>query len=481
MTRASVRKERSPRKNDNHGGAVHLDLQVRWKNYRAFEDTEWIKIRPLTVIIGPNNSGKTSIVSPLVLMSQTMSSGDAVAPLVTQGPLVNAGMYRDIVHNHDLKSEICFGIRYHGHLAKGKVAAPGTYPPGAVEVSFKSGDRDEDMILRRFALFDWYMQPLFELIRGAKGNYSLKSKVLTGFKEREKAAIGKNIPVNFIFSIARVLNGMGGPENKGIRNKYSDSFMMYLTSLGMVGEELRDIFTRLSLIGPLRERLKRAYEVEGEMPVSVGLRGEHMAEIVRRRMGEIQMRLNDWVRRFEFGDELVLTSISDVYFALSFQGGPAAAGVNIADAGFGASQLLPLIVQALTARRGGLTICEQPEIHLNPRLQYVLGDLFVEMAQSGSRVIVETHSEHLLLRLRHLVARGKIDPGKVALYFVEMKGGIASIREIPIGSNGHISPDAWPHGFFEDSLRESFALAEAQVAAGRRSKRSRGGAREGKC
>jgi len=101
--------------------ALHSDLEIRWKNYRAFEDTKWIKMPALTVLIGPNNSGKTSIISPLLLLNQTMSSRDAVTPLVTRGPLVNAGPFKNIVHNHDISKLVFLGLRYHMHDLRAKV------------------------------------------------------------------------------------------------------------------------------------------------------------------------------------------------------------------------------------------------------------------------------------------------------------------------------------------------------------------------
>src|SRR5205814_1200192 len=56
--------------------ALHIDYYVRWKNFRAFADTNWIVIKPLTILIGPNNAGKTSMTAPLLLMSQTLWSKD---------------------------------------------------------------------------------------------------------------------------------------------------------------------------------------------------------------------------------------------------------------------------------------------------------------------------------------------------------------------------------------------------------------------
>jgi predicted ATPase len=137
---------------------------------------------------------------------------------------------------------------------------------------------------------------------------------------------------------------------------------------------------------------------------------------------------------------------------------------NFADSGFGASQVLPLIVQGLTAEPQSLIIAEQPEIHLNPRLQCVLASLFGAIIQRGCRLLVETHSEHLLLAIRLLIASRKLDASKVALYFVEKAGdGSSMVRQVPIDTIGGISSESWPKGFFEDSLQQSLALAEAQA------------------
>jgi hypothetical protein len=446
--------------------ALHSDLEIRWKNYRAFEDTKWIKMPALTVLIGPNNSGKTSIISPLLLLNQTMSSRDAVTPLVTRGPLVNAGPFRNIVHNHDISKPIFLGLRYHMHDARGKVAKVGAYPPGTAEITLAAGKRSEDIVLQRFALFDMLRRPFLSQSRNPGGSYTLKSDAFKLVKARERQAIRLTRPTNFLFSSASALRALQ-TRNKNRSETVSfvepsRAFLMYISALSTAFGDIQDLFRNLSYIGPLREPPRRYYPIASEMPISVGSRGEHMANLVRRRLPEFRSRLNSWIRRFEFGTRLVVQPLSDELFSLSFENHSPPSRTNIADAGFGASQVLPLIVQALTAATQSLTIAEQPEIHLNPRLQFLLADLFVEMANSDHRVIVETHSEHLLLRLRRLVASGKIEHRKVAIYFVEKKDGISTIRHIPIEENGHIPADLWPKGFFEDNLKESLALAAAQ-------------------
>lgn len=447
--------------------ALHVNYEIRWKNFRAFEDTDWITIRPLTVLIGPNNSGKTSILTPMLLMNQTMSSRDTVTPLVTRGPLVNAGTFKDIIHKRDTTKQLFLGFRFHVHDRKGRIKKVRSYPPGSVELTLVAGEQSEDILLKRYELFDIYNRPYLYQFRRPSGAYTLKGLKRDRMTKAERDAILRSRPINFLFSSASTLYEYRShaltERDEGTRSrKPSAEFLEYVATVGFAFESLRSLFSGLSYIGPLRDRPQRYYEMSGEIPRSVGTRGEHTANLLRRKFKGIKKELNSWIKRFEFGDSLHLQDLSEDLFSLSFETKRLAARTNIADAGFGASQVLPLIVQALAAPKGSLTIAEQPEIHLNPRLQCVLADLFVEMANSDHRVIIETHSEHLLLRLRRLVASGDIKHQKVAIYFVEKSGDTSTIRPIPLEKNGHISSEVWPKGFFEETLRESLVLVAEQ-------------------
>ena len=141
--------------------------------------------------------------------------------------------------------------------------------------------------------------------------------------------------------------------------------------------------------------------------------------------------------------------------------------VRVADVGVGISQVLPVVVAALDGDRPGITAIEQPEIHLHPRLQVELGDLFAQQIDNGGAFLIETHSEHLLLRFMKrmrqtcdgALAEGapKVRPEDIAVYFVEIdpKGDQTLIREMPLNERGDLVK-AWPGGFFEEDLREIF-------------------------
>lgn len=81
-------------------------LAVRWRNFRCFEDTGLLEIRPLTLLIGPNNGGKSSFLDPVLLLKQTLESNDRHAGLVTQGRLVNVGTYEDLITNHEIERDL---------------------------------------------------------------------------------------------------------------------------------------------------------------------------------------------------------------------------------------------------------------------------------------------------------------------------------------------------------------------------------------
>jgi len=138
------------------------------------------------------------------------------------------------------------------------------------------------------------------------------------------------------------------------------------------------------------------------------------------------------------------------------------------DVGIGISQVLPVLVMAYGSQ-GKLLAMEQPEIHLHPALQAELGDVFIEAAL-GSRqntFILETHSEHLILRLMRRMRETyqqketglpPITPADVSVLYVEPDGARSIIREMPLNELGELIK-SWPGGFFEEGLREQLGDA----------------------
>lgn len=126
------------------------------------------------------------------------------------------------------------------------------------------------------------------------------------------------------------------------------------------------------------------------------------------------------------------------------------------DVGIGISQVLPVLVAAYGSQ-GKLIAMEQPEIHLHPALQAELGDVFIEAAlgERKNTFILETHSEHLILRLMRRIREGKISPDDIGVVFVEPLANGSRFVELRIDEEGDFI-DEWPGGFFEESFHEKF-------------------------
>jgi hypothetical protein len=127
------------------------------------------------------------------------------------------------------------------------------------------------------------------------------------------------------------------------------------------------------------------------------------------------------------------------------------------DVGIGISQVLPVLVMAYGSR-GKLLAMEQPEIHLHPSLQGELADVFIESAlgERKNTFILETHSEHLILRMMRRIRERKISPDDVGVIFVEPSARGSRFIELRIDEEGDFI-DEWPGGFFEESFHEKFA------------------------
>lgn len=135
--------------------------------------------------------------------------------------------------------------------------------------------------------------------------------------------------------------------------------------------------------------------------------------------------------------------------------------------GFGVTYALPVLTAVLAAWQGTLLLVENPEAHLHPRGQVVLGDLLSRAAAGGVQVLVETHSDHVLNGTRLAVHRGSIEPDGVRLHYFQratsrpaMQGEAASTEVLTprIDRNGRI--DSWPEGFFDEWSRSLDELLE---------------------
>jgi predicted ATPase len=123
------------------------------------------------------------------------------------------------------------------------------------------------------------------------------------------------------------------------------------------------------------------------------------------------------------------------------------------DIGYGVSQVLPVVIACSDSRRNSHVMVEQPELHLHPRVQSRLADLFFSAINQGLQLSVETHSEHLIYRAQRLIREGKAQSSQICINYVERTRLGSVVHRLRLGDSGNFL-DAWPGGFFDERLEE---------------------------
>ena len=144
--------------------------------------------------------------------------------------------------------------------------------------------------------------------------------------------------------------------------------------------------------------------------------------------------------------------------------------VKMTELGVGFSQLAPIILLCITSSPGTTILLEQPELHLHPKVQQKFADFIVEMIEKNDlQIILETHSDHILNRIRRRVAQAKIEENdsslfqKCAILFAERENGVTSFRKAKLTDSGMFDLTDYPDGFFDQGAEDAFYILKASL------------------
>jgi hypothetical protein len=167
--------------------------------------------------------------------------------------------------------------------------------------------------------------------------------------------------------------------------------------------------------------------------------------------GKRRKEVNQWLETFEVGSDLRVERIGPELFAAHVERNGERR--YLSDLGSGSAQLLPLIL-SIGTKPPARAFIEEPEANLHPDLQARLADLLVKLMDQGTQVVVETHSEYLVRRLQYLVAKGKCEPERASVAYLEGQDiddeTSPTIRHITIDQDGQLSESFGP-GFFDQA------------------------------
>ena len=402
------------------------------RGFKCLSEESRIEIRPLTILAGANSSGKSSIMQPLLLMKQTVEASYDPGPLLLNGPNVKLTSVDQFVprarvnldnHTRSLSVQVATDLTYNITFS--------TSSGRKIEISEMRIETKGNRVLRLTpsrkgrVLYD-------ELSQFLSDQWPLvPSDTIMTYRDRCFLAVTSESP-----------NG-------------DDSF----PTMKFSSFPTHDLARMIHIPG-LRGNPERAYERTAAGPSFSGTFEKYVASIIADwadNDDDRPGRLATMLGQLGLTPEISVRRLNEAQLEVQVGRLPGVSSrgkdlVNVADVGFGVSQVLPVLVALLAADEGQLVYVEQPELHLHPRAQHVLARIMVDAAKRGVRLVAETHSALLLLHVRTLLAQGEIDPDLVRLHWFSRApdDGTTSIDTANLDKDGAFG--GWPEDFGDVEL-----------------------------
>lgn len=473
----------------------------RIQNFMCFEDSEWVKLRPLTLFYGYNSAGKSAFLRSLLLLRQSLLSEPEDSPLifVCQDGL-DFGGYRQLVHNHETSrainfwfqcslienegaddekaSEVLSGLGIEGTTVKVQLSY-GLWPDerhvALVGVTLRG---EQDLRPWRDATAD---EPIWQAKRlepGMEPGWHFSGRLLS----EAPAEVWRDTMVTVEKGFFPKLRAKDKPSG-------DEKWHLIEQLLCHLDHSISSFFKTVTYLGPLRAEPQRFYHVPrhpgGRLARNGNGNGQHIVRtLLEADSANVLESINNWLAYSRLKVQVELKALDEEQTLYKLLSSPTEQGpfvkpayqANIREVGFAVSQILPVVAQTFLAPADSTLLLEQPELHLHPGAQAELGDLFIEAAvRNKVCLLVESHSETLYIRMRRRIAestRGTLSPKNnaylphdaLALYFVDQEEGSSKIGALEIGPLGELkgSPLGF-NGFFADDLRETVLWTKAQL------------------
>lgn len=482
--------------------------KISFKNFKAFKELRDLELKPITILCGKNSCGKSSIFQSILLFKQSLESQDPNL-LLLNGKYVHLGIYENIIYDRDINNILEFefdfkvpksvprrgtrsysrsglpilyyfrdfisreDLKNYGNsiefkfqiklkldqLGDGSEHKLSTFSVKYMRIKFKDLEHKKEVFIGPYAILEHKEKNKFkvECYRISELHYR-KNKTHTGTFE---------LNVNNFYKFI--------PESRYIETKDKEIPISIRLIFHRVQMLISYIFSYYGFIGPLREEPSRRYIYEDEI-LEIGNKGENAAYLFLNEQEKIlknhyffdkekdsltkkeSLRLDEalygW---FDFMNikNFKASPYKEIIYLFLNSSNSKDLEVNIADVGFGVSQVFPILLEGLRMPKMNTLILEQPEIHLHPELQAKMADFFISLALSDKNVLIETHSEHIINRIVRRILEDDSDnlANMINIYFIKSSENGANYEKIQIDKiKGVLN---WPKGFFDQYYRET--------------------------
>lgn len=436
------------------------------REFRAFRNQEF-KFSRINIFAGKNNSGKSSVMSAINLIAQTVKDREIGGPaILLNGQYEQLGTYIDAVHGNIARRPIGLDIDFDDYSL-------------GLELKYRAQRRQIE--LQKFEL----KKNLTEVYKYTSRKDAFESRVygkdaaqFLGLSRKTRPTFRNFWPISFAPVNEILAMDPGNAHAATSRSRYLSASR----DLSNAMTQIDNHFSNFESISAFRDKPSRTYLYTGETARTVGISGSNAAQILAQDAaqrgsgkGSLAEAVSDWFKKTGIAKALSVKSLTSRHFEICIVSNDGSEH-NICDVGFGCSQVLPVLLGGLRlleqrGRRDSSTLTiQEPEIHLHPNAQAELGTFFVDVADRGAQVFIETHSDSLILRIASHVASGRIKPDDVAIFWVGDDED-HTVDCVSITDVGTFEPP-WPGGFFPQRSIETTNLAREVIkrAPGKRLK-----------
>lgn len=364
--------------------------KISFKNYKLFKEKQTLELKPITILIGKNNSGKSAVLKLPTLIAGSLS-GEFSQPFETKYEDVRIGLSpEDFFYNREITND---SLNF--------------------EVS-----QDDKLLVSCSIIGDIHNNVRLRTLSYKGKDIDLKTTKVKGFIPEGESFD----PFSFDYIEA-------------FRAKPEPNFQ------------------------------KKASEIK-----KVGINGENSYSLYAKYYDEqnpIYKSISEWYRENFENWKLEVNQISGsvVSYEIVLKNG-INKPINIVNTGSGISQSFPLILRSfMPVDEPTLIIMEEPETHLHPAAHGNLAERFVDsfIEDNNRNYLIETHSQNFVLRMRRLVAEGKLKPEQLAIYYVDFDEELneSILERIKVDEFGRV--EWWPEGIFSETLSETIGIRTAQL------------------
>ncbi len=393
---------------------------IDFSGYRLFSSNQSMRIAPITVVFGKNNIGKSAVLKlPLLLQSAFEDKSKNVFNRTSINNVIICDEYRDVVYGKANKSVKLNLISDNGcHL-------------------------DFSFIVDKSESGEWHT--IIETWKLTAQDFCLVIK--WDYDKEKYIEEGSNQEILFSGIV---------PQNSSKQEQ--------------VLEFIRGFYMMTDYIGPIRTsdmKLEFRLDSEGDKLYSGNNGCLNYTYLVKDHLSadsRFYNKVSEWYFKNFEGWKLGVDKSRDPVYSLTMSLG--SMKNNLLDMGEGIVQSLPVVTAICRDYRcPTLLELEEPGTHLHPAAQGPLADLIAEevLGSSSKRFLIETHSLNFILRLRTLVAAGKLPLDDVELYYVsfDRENSSSSLRSVGLNADGSVTN--WPEGVFKEAFLETMNIRKAQI------------------